>query len=78
MFTSHNRNGSVKVDFEVKYKSKTPTTKIRYVQVVIETLQRETKDKLLGKLAILPQNFKIKGNVLRYIFCLNNCSRGSV
>ena len=69
MFTSYNRNGSIKVDFEVVYRSKTPTTKIRNVEIVIKTLQTETKDKFLGKLPILSQNFEIKGNVSRYI-CL--------
>ena len=67
MFTSYDRNGSVKVDFEVVYRSKTPTTKIRNVEIVIKTLQKETKDMLLGKL-ILSQNFEIKGNVPRYMF----------
>ena len=61
MFLSCNRNGSLKVDFRVIYRSKTPTTKIVKVVLVIETLKRETKNRTLGKFIILPQSFEIKG-----------------
>ena len=64
------RNGSIKIDFIVVYRSDTPTTKSKEVQEVATILDVEIQDGFVESLEVPRNAFVLKGNqskLSRYI-----------